>query len=100
MVRLDGDDEVRVVPIESPNLRLRGDGAKDVRLRRPGGRGDIAGGPGGTGGGTIPAGGKVQQQEGCQSQGDEFLHGIALPFCCSGRGPGEELAIANGNLTA
>ena len=47
-----------------------------------------------------PAGGKVQQQEGRQSQGDEFLHGIALPFCCSGRGPGEELAIANGNLTA
>ena len=100
LVRLDGGDEVRVVPIESPNLRLRGDGAEDVRLRRPGGRGDIAGGPGGTGGGTIPAGGKVHQQEDHQSQRDEFLHGIALPFCCSGRGPGEELAIASGNLTA
>ena len=32
LVRLDGGDEVRVVPVESPNLRLRGDGGEGVRL--------------------------------------------------------------------
>ena len=32
LVRLDGGDEVRVIPVESPNLRLRGDGGEGVRL--------------------------------------------------------------------
>lgn len=98
LVRLDGGDKACVVPIESPDLLLRGDGAEDVRLRRSGGRGDIAGGPGGAGGGTIPAGGETQQQKGRQSQGDEFLHGIALPFFCSGRGPGDVFSAGSASF--
>ena len=32
LVRLDGGDKACVVPIESPNFRLRGDGGEGIRL--------------------------------------------------------------------